>query len=67
MEFKIFYHDIFQKHLVPESHPEQPDRIVTLNNMISKKFLKNKQKIKSRKIHSFLKNCLLYTSDAADE
>ena len=55
MEFKIFYHDIFQKHLVPESHPEQPDRIVTLNNMISKKFLKNKQKIKSRKIHSYLK------------
>ena len=50
MEFKIFYHDIFQKHLVPDGHPEKPDRIVTLNNMISKMFLKKKQKIKSRKI-----------------
>ena len=45
MEFKIFYHDIFQKHLVPDGHPEKPDRIVTLNNMISKMFLKNKQKL----------------------
>ena len=55
MEFKIFYHDIFQKHLVPDGHPEKPDRVITLNNMISKMFLKNKQKIKSRKIYSYLR------------
>ena len=74
MEFKIFYHDIFQKHLVPEGHPEKPDRIVTLNNMISKMFLKNKQKIKRRKIYSYLKKVhseqylnMLYKLDPMDD
>ena len=74
MEFKIFYHDIFQKHLVPEGHPEKPDRIVTLNNMISKIFLKNKQKIKNRKIYSYLKKVhseqylnMLYKLDPMEE
>ena len=34
MEFKIFSHDIFEKHLVPIGHPERPDRIINLNKLI---------------------------------
>ena len=38
MDFKIFYHDIFEKHIVPNGHPERSDRIKTLNNLIINNF-----------------------------
>ena len=34
MDFKIFYHDIFEKHIVPDGHPERSDRIKTLNKLL---------------------------------
>ena len=48
MEFKIFYHDIFEKHLVPIGHPERPDRIINLNKLIKNLFPNQIQKIKSQ-------------------
>ena len=38
MDFKIFYHDIFEKHIVPNGHPERSDRIKTLNKLIINNF-----------------------------
>ena len=55
MEFKIFYHDIFEKHLVPIGHPERPDRIINLNKLIKNLFPNQIQKIKSQKV---IKNIL---------
>ena len=50
MEFKIFYHDIFEKHLVPIGHPERSDRIINLNKLIKNLFPNQIQKIKSQKV-----------------
>ena len=50
MEFKIFYHDIFERHLVPIGHPERPDRIINLNKLIKNLFPNQIQKIKSQKV-----------------
>ena len=55
MEFKIYYHDIFEKHLVPIGHPERPDRIINLNKLIKNLFPNQIQKIKSQKV---IKNIL---------
>ena len=59
MKFKIFYHNIFQKHIVPRGHPEKPERITTINNLISNKFSSFIHEIEKRetfkhisKIHS---------------
>ncbi len=59
MKFKIFYHNIFQKHIVPQGHPEKAERITTINNLISNKFSSFIHEIEKRetfkhisKIHS---------------
>ena len=59
MNFKIFYHNIFQKHIVPQGHPEKAERITTINNLISNKFSSFIHEIEKRetfkhisKIHS---------------
>ncbi len=46
MYFKIFYHDIFEKHIVPNGHPERSDRIKTLNELIIYNFEPYLKKIK---------------------
>ncbi|MAC61734.1 MAG: acetoin utilization protein, partial [SAR116 cluster bacterium] len=59
MKFKIFYHNIFQKHIVPQGHPEKPERITSINNLIFNKFSSFIHEIEKRetfkhisKIHS---------------
>jgi len=46
MDFKIFYHDIFEKHIVPDGHPERSDRINTLNKLLIYNFKPYLKKIK---------------------
>ncbi len=46
MDFKIFYHDIFEKHIVPDGHPERSDRIKTLNKLLIYSFKPYLKKIK---------------------
>ena len=46
MDFKIFYHDIFEKHIVPDGHPERSDRIKTLNKLLIYHFKPYLKKIK---------------------
>ena len=46
MDFKIFYHDIFEKHIVPDGHPERSDRIKTLNKLLIYNFKPYLKKIK---------------------
>ena len=46
MDFKIFYHDIFEKHIVPDGHPERSDRIKALNKLLIYNFKPYLKKIK---------------------
>jgi len=46
MDFKIFYHDIFEKHIVPDGHPERSDRIKALNKLLIYSFKPYLKKIK---------------------
>jgi len=54
MKFKIFYHNIFQKHIVPKGHPEKPERIITINDLISNKFSSFIHEIEKRETYKHI-------------